>query len=71
MNAAVRAVVRMGSYVGAKVYFIHEVSHVLSLHRRALSETDQDLLARAMLGIVHGRNVLFRKGVWPHFAALR
>ncbi|XP_075870953.1 ATP-dependent 6-phosphofructokinase, platelet type-like isoform X4 [Nelusetta ayraudi] len=24
MNAAVRAVVRMGSYVGAKVYFIHE-----------------------------------------------
>lgn len=71
MNAAVRAVVRMGSYVGAKVYFIHEVSHVLSLHRRALNETDQDLLARAMLGIVPGRNVLFRKGVWPHFAALR
>lgn len=26
MNAAVRAVVRMGLYVGAKVYFIHEVS---------------------------------------------
>lgn len=26
MNAAVRAVVRMGIYVGAKVYFIHEVS---------------------------------------------
>lgn len=25
MNAAVRAVVRMGIYVGAKVYFIHEV----------------------------------------------
>lgn len=25
MNAAVRAVVRMGLYVGAKVYFIHEV----------------------------------------------
>ena len=30
MNAAVRAVVRMGLYVGAKVYFIHEVS--LYLH---------------------------------------
>lgn len=29
MNAAVRAVVRMGLYVGAKVYFIHEVSHIL------------------------------------------
>lgn len=27
MNAAVRAVVRMGIYVGAKVYFIHEVRH--------------------------------------------
>lgn len=27
MNAAVRAVVRMGLYVGAKVYFIKEVSH--------------------------------------------
>lgn len=27
MNGAVRAVVRMGLYVGAKVYFIHEVSH--------------------------------------------
>ena len=26
MNAAVRAVVRMGIYVGAKVYFIYEVS---------------------------------------------
>lgn len=26
MNAAVRAVVRMGIYVGAKVYFIREVS---------------------------------------------
>lgn len=26
MNAAVRAVVRMGLYVGAKVYFIHEVN---------------------------------------------
>jgi len=26
MNAAVRAVVRMGIYVGAKVYFVHEVS---------------------------------------------
>lgn len=25
MNGAVRAVVRMGIYVGAKVYFIHEV----------------------------------------------
>jgi len=25
MNAAVRAVVRMGIYVGAKVYFVHEV----------------------------------------------
>lgn len=29
MNAAVRAVVRMGLYVGAKVYFIHEVSPYL------------------------------------------
>lgn len=28
MNAAVRAVVRMGIYVGAKVYFIYEVSGV-------------------------------------------
>lgn len=27
MNGAVRAVVRMGLYVGAKVYFIHEVRH--------------------------------------------
>lgn len=26
MNAAVRAVVRMGIYTGAKVYFIYEVS---------------------------------------------
>lgn len=26
MNAAVRAVVRMGIYVNAKVYFIYEVS---------------------------------------------
>ena len=25
MNAALRAVVRMGLYCGAKVYFIHEV----------------------------------------------
>lgn len=25
MNGAVRAVVRMGIYMGAKVYFIHEV----------------------------------------------
>lgn len=25
MNGAVRAVVRVGIYVGAKVYFIHEV----------------------------------------------
>lgn len=32
MNAAVRAVVRMGLYVGAKVYFIHEVSLLLSFH---------------------------------------
>lgn len=31
MNAAVRAVVRMGLYVGAKVYFIHEVSLTTSL----------------------------------------
>lgn len=30
MNAAVRAVVRMGIYVGAKVYFVYEVS-VMSL----------------------------------------
>ena len=28
MNAAVRAVVRMGIYAGAKVYFIYEVSVV-------------------------------------------
>ena len=28
MNAAVRAAVRMGIYVGAKVYFIHEVSQL-------------------------------------------
>lgn len=27
MNAAVRAVTRMGIYVGAKVYLINEVSH--------------------------------------------
>lgn len=26
MNAAVRAVVRVGIYTGAKVYFVHEVS---------------------------------------------
>ena len=26
MNAAVRAVVRMGIYCGARVYFVHEVS---------------------------------------------
>lgn len=29
MNAAVRAVVRMGIYVGAKVYFVHEVIFLL------------------------------------------
>lgn len=28
MNGAVRAVVRMGIYMGAKVYFIHEVRRV-------------------------------------------
>lgn len=32
MNAAVRAVVRMGLYVGAKVYFIHEVSPQIYRH---------------------------------------
>lgn len=32
MNAAVRAVVRMGLYVGAKVYFIHEVSPCVPVH---------------------------------------
>lgn len=32
MNAAVRAVVRMGLYVGAKVYFIHEVRPVFDNH---------------------------------------
>lgn len=34
MNAAVRAVVRMGLYVGAKVYFIHEVSRHLQVGTR-------------------------------------
>lgn len=29
MNAAVRAVTRMGIYVGAKVYLIHEVNRLL------------------------------------------
>lgn len=29
MNAAVRAVTRMGIYVGAKVYLIHEVNKLL------------------------------------------
>lgn len=32
MNAAVRAVVRMGLYVGAKVYFIHEVRRSSAMH---------------------------------------
>lgn len=32
MNAAVRAVVRMGLYVGAKVYFIHEVRRPSLMH---------------------------------------
>lgn len=31
MNAAVRAVTRMGIYVGAKVYLIYEVSQSLTV----------------------------------------
>lgn len=40
MNAAVRAVVRMGLYVGAKVYFIHEVS------QRSALRAFKDAMAR-------------------------
>ncbi len=31
MNAAVRAIVRMGIYLGCKVYFIHEVRRLQSI----------------------------------------
>ncbi|CAF98777.1 unnamed protein product [Tetraodon nigroviridis] len=40
MNAAVRAVVRMGLYVGAKVYFIHEV------RQRSVMHSFRDVVAR-------------------------
>lgn len=39
MNAAVRAVTRMGIYVGAKVYLIHEVNK--SFTTRVDIHTDQ------------------------------
>lgn len=43
MNAAVRAVVRMGLYVGAKVYFIHEVSPYLVMIIKAFFVTVKSL----------------------------
>lgn len=38
MNAAVRAVTRMGIYVGAKVYLIHEVKIFIE-HNEYFSKT--------------------------------
>lgn len=32
MNAAIRAVTRMGIYVGAKVYLIYEVNKLFCIH---------------------------------------
>lgn len=32
MNAAIRAVTRMGIYVGAKVYLIYEVNKIFCIH---------------------------------------
>uniref|UniRef100_A0A673HNJ3 ATP-dependent 6-phosphofructokinase n=1 Tax=Sinocyclocheilus rhinocerous TaxID=307959 RepID=A0A673HNJ3_9TELE len=51
MNAAVRAVVRMGIYVGAKVYFIHEGGTVIGSARCKDFRTHEGRL-RAALNLV-------------------
>ncbi len=39
MNAALRAVVRMGIYCGARVYFVHEVRfYLLMLFKRQITQ---------------------------------
>uniref|UniRef100_A0A4W4GK46 ATP-dependent 6-phosphofructokinase n=1 Tax=Electrophorus electricus TaxID=8005 RepID=A0A4W4GK46_ELEEL len=54
MNAAVRAVVRMGIYVGAKVYFIHEGGTVIGSARCMEFRTHEGRLKAAHNLVQHG-----------------